>query len=289
MNSSVVTYKLKPYTVIEFIASNSDCGAYSNAGENAFVTLLKVNIESNYRDANFGVVELAGLMQMSTSSLARKVSEITGCAPAKLILEHRLQMACYLLSKSDEPVKNIAWLTGFHAHASFSRCFTKAYNMSPSEYREAQDINKHWAVYWRVPISMPEAIVLLNHARQYSWLHKLLIFALSEKHNHTESIPQLCKLLNTTPSTLNRKLKGLYPITSAKLIRDLRLQYASELLCSSATITEAAVTAGFFDHSHFCHSFKNAFGTFPSLYKLKDKGEMPVSWLKNNLLEEMVK
>lgn len=255
----------------------------------AFVNLLKVNIELKYHDANFGVVELAGLMKMSTSRLARKASEITGCAPAKLILEYRLQMACYLLLKSDEPVKNIAWLTGFHAHASFCRCFTKAYNMTPSEYREAQGFDVHLPVYWKIPINMPEAKILLNHAMQYSWLHKLLIFALSEKHNNTESIPQLCKLLNTTPSTLNRKLKGLYPLTSAKLIRDLKLQYASELLCSSATITEAAVTAGFFDHSHFCHSFKHAFGTFPSLYKKKDKGEMPVSWLKNNLLEEIVK
>lgn len=161
--------------------------------------------------------------------------------------------------------------------------------MSPSDYREAKGRATGLQASWAMPINMLDAENLLNYAAQHNWFRQILVFALSEKHNHSASIPQLSELTNTTPSTLNRKVKELYHITAARLIRDLRLQYACELLCSSVTITEAALTAGFFDHAHFCHCFKNAFATFPKSVRKEDKHEMPVTWLKNKLLEEIVK
>lgn len=254
-----------------------------------FIDLMMAHIESKYDDVNFCVVKLATLLKMTASQLTRRVFELTGNTPAKLILHHRLCKACYLLLNSNEPLKNIAQITGFRAQASFCRSFTNAFGISPSKYRETQNAEHDLITYWKIPIDMSDAKILLNHAAQHQWLKKLLSFSLSECFNHKESIPKLAKLLNTTPSTLNRKLKELYPITSARFIRDLRLQYASELLGNADTITEVAVATGFFDHSHFCRCFKTVFGTFPSTFKMKKNSEMPVSWLKNKLLEEIVK
>ena len=254
-----------------------------------FIDLIKTFMKSHYQDVNFCVAELAMLMNTTASTLTRKVFELTGHTPAKLILHYRLSKACYLLLKSNEQIKSIAWLTGFQSQANFCRSFIKVYKISPSKYRESQDVHQHSATYWKIPINMFEAKILLNHAMQHQWLQKLLDFALAENFNHAESMPQLAKLLNITPSTLSRKLKTLYPITPARFVRDLRLQYASELLGSSGTITAVALTAGFFDHSHFCRCFKTVFGTFPSSFKQTNKDEMPVSWLKEKLTEKIVK
>ncbi len=257
--------------------------------KNHFIDLMKGHIESNYCDVDFCVVKLAALLKMSAAQLTRKVFELTRNTPAKLILHHRLCVASYLLLNGNEPIKNIAQLTGFRTQASFSRSFTNAFNTSPSKYRETQNAEHELITHWKIPINMAEAKILLNHAMHHQWLKKLLCFSLSECYHHAASIPKLAKLLNTTPSTLNRKLKELYPITSARFIRDLRLQYASELLGNANSITAVAVATGFFDHSHFCRCFKTVFGTFPSVFKTKKNGEMPVSWLKNKLQVEIVK
>jgi len=254
-----------------------------------FIDSIKNCMKSNYQDVNFCVAELARLMNTTVQQLTRKVFEFTGHTPAKLILHYRLGMACYLLSKSNEQIKSIAWLTGFQSQTNFCRSFIKLYKISPSKYRESQDVHQHSATYWKIPINMFEAKILLNQAMQHQWLQMLLDYALAENFHHAESIPQLAKLLNITPSTLNRKLKTLYLITPARFVRDLRLQYASELLGSSETITAVAVTAGFFDHSHFCRCFKTVFGTFPSSFKQTNMDEMPVSWLREKLTDKIVK
>ena len=59
-----------------------------------------------------------------------------------------------------------------------------------------------------------------------------------------------------------------YQCTVGEYIRHLRIEYAcSQLRCTSASLTDIALAAGFFDQSHFSRTFKLQIGTTPAKYR----------------------
>lgn len=259
--------------------------------ERTFISFLKAQLELSYSHHNFGVTELAQAMKISPVHLHRKVVSLIGYTPGKLILTYRLQMAARLLKNGGEPVKNIAWLTGFDSHANFCRCFSKAAQVNPSAYRDMYGcLHNNPSPKWKIPMSRNGALTLLQHITQYPWLRQLFIITISDHTAAIRPVKELAAQINTTASTLGRKLKSIYGVSPHRFMRDLKLQYAAELLQNpSYNIAEVALTASFFDHPHFCRSFKKAFGDFPSSYKKGTDIEKPVFWLMNELMIEIVK
>ncbi len=257
-----------------------------------FVESLRSYLELNYSNYSFNVSEFARSMKMSTAHFNRKVNKLTGYSPAKLIIEYRLRVAVQLLASCNEPVKIIAGLVGFSAHTSFCRSFLQTFGMSPSAYKQHYSShNKNAVNVWRIPINMREAEYLLEHATRLTWFRELLKAAVFSPFSESVSVTELAAILYFTPSSLSRKLKQICPISIHKFIRDLKLQYAAELLQTESyiSIEEVAITVGFFDHAHFCHCFKKAFGVVPSSYRLKGNDDMAVLWLKKQLMIENVK
>ena len=79
-------------------------------------------------------------------------------------------------------------------------------------------------------------------------------------------VDYLCKAMAMSRSTLNRKLKSLLNISTNDLIRQYRLQKASQLLASGVDITTAAYQVGFSSPSYFSQCFKEQYGITPSEY-----------------------
>nr|WP_299161944.1 helix-turn-helix transcriptional regulator [uncultured Tenacibaculum sp.] len=78
----------------------------------------------------------------------------------------------------------------------------------------------------------------------------------------------LSKQLFMSSSNLNRKVKKLFGFSTLKLIRDLRLQYAAELLnIHNMSVTEVSYSTGFYDAAHLSRYFKKTFGCSPGEYK----------------------
>lgn len=83
------------------------------------------------------------------------------------------------------------------------------------------------------------------------------------------NVDHLCKTMAMSRSTLNRKLKSLLDISPNDLIRQYRLQKASQLISSGLDISSAAYQVGFSSPSYFSQCFKEQYGITPSEYSLK--------------------
>ncbi|WBX77724.1 AraC family transcriptional regulator [Tenacibaculum ovolyticum] len=100
------------------------------------------------------------------------------------------------------------------------------------------------------------------------WLNKLLIIIIENLDNDLFSIEELSSKLFMTSSNLNKKVQHLFGTSTMKLVRNLRLQYAAELLnTQNKSVTEAASSAGFFDAAHLSRYFKEAFDCSPGEYR----------------------
>jgi len=82
------------------------------------------------------------------------------------------------------------------------------------------------------------------------------------------TIEQVAKELGVHPVYFVSAFRRHYGCTVGDYIRHTRIEYAcSQLRCSSASLTEIALAAGFFDQSHFSRTFKLLIGTTPARYR----------------------
>ncbi|RCH53860.1 hybrid sensor histidine kinase/response regulator [Mucilaginibacter hurinus] len=107
--------------------------AHSRADEQ-FLEALNKFIRDNLVNTNLDVELLAGQMNMSRSTLYRKISAITNMSPHELINVTRLKRAAELLAETDYKLYRISSMVGYSSLDHFRRNFTRQFGMSPSEY-----------------------------------------------------------------------------------------------------------------------------------------------------------
>lgn len=101
-----------------------------------FLKNTLVVIESNLGSQKFGVNELASKLNMSRSSLYKKIKFLTGKPIVEVIMEIRLKKALSLLCNSNERISEIAYKTGFNDPKYFRVCFKTRFGDAPKIYRE---------------------------------------------------------------------------------------------------------------------------------------------------------
>ena len=103
--------------------------------------LQKVNavIEANLANLQFSVDLLAEKLNMSRSSLHRKIKGLSDLTPNDYIRLHRLKRAAVLLQEGNYRVNEIASLTGFTSSSYFTKCFQQHFEMLPKNF--AKTIN----------------------------------------------------------------------------------------------------------------------------------------------------
>ena len=84
----------------------------------------------------FGVSELAGEINMSRSTLHRRIKSETGITVSQFIRIARLNRALELLKENSVTVAEVAYMTGFRSAAYFSRCFRNYFSYPPVEARK---------------------------------------------------------------------------------------------------------------------------------------------------------
>ena len=91
------------------------------------------------------------------------------------------------------------------------------------------------------------------------------------------SIDSLCKTLNTSKSTLYRKIKADTGMNANEYIRLCRLKKAAEMLSnSSSRVNEVAYLVGFSSLSYFTAIFKKQFNVSPSAFMREQKEKKKV-------------
>lgn len=107
--------------------------AHNKTDEN-FIKKLDAIIDQNMADTNLSVESLADILNMSRSTLYRKIKDISNLSPNELINNTRLKKAAELLLSGKYKVYEISEIVGYKSQSSFSRNFQKNFHMSPTDF-----------------------------------------------------------------------------------------------------------------------------------------------------------
>ncbi|GAB5550557.1 MAG: hypothetical protein Sapg2KO_01480 [Saprospiraceae bacterium] len=103
-----------------------------------------------------------------------------------------------------------------------------------------------------------------------AFLEKAMAVLEDNMTNEDFNIEALATSMQTSKSTLNRKLRALLDQSANDFIRSVRLQRAADLLKQQAgTVSEIAFQTGFRSTAYFVKSFKDHFGVTPGNYEEK--------------------
>lgn len=179
-----------------------------------------------------------------------------------------MECAKQMLDSSSYSIEEIADKCGFNGLTGFSRRFKQEFGISPSDYRKKKRSSLSELWHWKIPFDKNLLSHLFLLKKQNIWLTKFFNIIIDNFDNELFYIEGLANELFMSSSNLNRKVQGLFHFSIARIVRDLRLQYAAELLSiHNKSVTEAASLAGFFDAAHLSRYFKQTFGYLPSEYR----------------------
>ncbi len=96
-------------------------------------------VEDNLSEPDFDVQHLAEKVNMSRSTLTRKLKAITGLTPLEYIRRVKMQHACRMLKDNHTTVNEVALALGYYNRKYFTACFKEEYGLTPSEYQKKQE------------------------------------------------------------------------------------------------------------------------------------------------------
>lgn len=96
--------------------------------------VIKV-IYENASSEDYSLNNLAEDMNLSRSSLYRRIKELTGFKAIDFLKKVRLQYAAKLLINQEYTVNEVAWRSGYSDAKYFSKCFLKEYGIVPSKFK----------------------------------------------------------------------------------------------------------------------------------------------------------
>ncbi|MFN8354894.1 MAG: AraC family transcriptional regulator [Spirosomataceae bacterium] len=91
---------------------------------------------ANFRE-DLTLEQIAQVADLTPTSFCRYFKDITQKTFIEVLNEYRLQYACHLLQKSDLPVQQIAFDSGFGDVPYFNKVFKKQKSCTPLAYRKA--------------------------------------------------------------------------------------------------------------------------------------------------------
>lgn len=103
--------------------------------DQAFIQKVDRSIQEHLAASDFGVEELAAAVNVSKSTLSRKLKSITGVSPLDYIRQKKMTQACLWLQDKDRNVTEIAIALGYSDRKYFTTCFKKEFGMAPTDYR----------------------------------------------------------------------------------------------------------------------------------------------------------
>lgn len=141
----------------------------SNSGniEINFMDQVESIILENLSNEQFGVSELAELMNMSRSNLLRKIKKNTQLSASQFIRQVRLEKSTELLKQTSLTISEISFQVGFGSTSYFIKCFRDQYGYSPGETRkdvstkEEDPIQEHHINKYQKPIIAVTTFLIL--------------------------------------------------------------------------------------------------------------------------------
>jgi signal transduction histidine kinase/DNA-binding response OmpR family regulator/ligand-binding sensor domain-containing protein len=96
--------------------------------------MATATIENHLVDANFSVDILASELNLSRSSLHRKLRALTDQSATEFIKFVRINKSIKLIENGETNIDEICFKVGFNSHSYYSMCFKKQLGVTPSEF-----------------------------------------------------------------------------------------------------------------------------------------------------------
>ncbi len=135
--------------------------------ERDFIDQKESVILENLSNEQFGVSELAEIMNMSRSNLLRKIKKNTQLSASQFIRQVRLKKSMQMLEQTSLNVSEISFQVGFGSTSYFIKCFREYYGHPPGEVgkgtsaKEKESVQTHFLKrHQRLLIAAVSLIVL---------------------------------------------------------------------------------------------------------------------------------
>ncbi len=102
-----------------------------------FLSQVMDVVQNNYKNSYFEVGDFAEALGVSRSFLNKKLQSLIGQSASQLMKSYRMKLAYELILKNKEnkqyTIQEIAYDVGFNDSKYFTKCFSKEFNLTPSE------------------------------------------------------------------------------------------------------------------------------------------------------------
>ena len=102
--------------------------------DNEFIDKLTRIIEENLEIEQLNIAQIAEQMNMSHSSLYRKIKTLTGLSANEFIRKIRMRNAERLLLSCKYSIAEIIYKVGISTPAYFRQCFKDEFGVTPTDY-----------------------------------------------------------------------------------------------------------------------------------------------------------
>lgn len=113
------------------------------SGDKKFINQVMDVVKEHYKNPYFEVSDFSEAVGVSKSLLNKKLQNLIGQSAGQFIRNYRLNTARELLIKNRETkqmnIAEIAYEVGFNDPKYFARCFSKQFNMKPSEFMNNEE------------------------------------------------------------------------------------------------------------------------------------------------------
>ena len=123
----------KMYATSPFVSASS---ASISPADAEFLERLKEAVMRNISNSDFNVDLLAAEMNMSRTSLNRKVRGTLDQSPNNYIRIERLKAAAKMLKTGDKKVNEVCYNVGFSSPSYFTKCFYEQFGILPKEFNK---------------------------------------------------------------------------------------------------------------------------------------------------------
>lgn len=126
-------YQLKFKTAMNVEVLNIE----EESGDKKFINQVMDVVKNNYKNPYFEVSDFSEALGVSKSLLNKKLQNLVGQSAGQFMRNYRLNTAREIILKNRESkqmnIAEIAYEVGFNDPKYFARCFSKQFNMTPSE------------------------------------------------------------------------------------------------------------------------------------------------------------
>lgn len=105
-----------------------------SSSDEKFLTRLNEVIDEHLQEPDFDVAAMVEKMNQSHSTVLKRVKTLTGMSLVEFVKSHRLKRAAQILEKNSFQVAEVAYMVGFSDPKYFSKCFSKEFGKTPTEF-----------------------------------------------------------------------------------------------------------------------------------------------------------